>query len=100
MPVTELAILKLRGGHDQLEFLARLMHAFNSEMVAYLRKELGCKQLVNAGNIVRRCSRLIVASILRGYHAFHTRGKSGLWQFDEKKASQGFNKAKRKYIKK
>ncbi len=57
-------------------------------------------QLVTEVNIVRRCSRLLIASILSGYHAFSTRGKSGRWQYDEKKASQGFNKAKRKYIKK
>ena len=35
---------------DQTEFLARLMHKFNSEMAAYLRDELGCKQLINANN--------------------------------------------------
>jgi len=34
----------------QTEFLARLMHKFNSEMAAYLRDELGCKQLINANN--------------------------------------------------
>lgn len=57
-------------------------------------------QIVNEVNIVRRCSRLLIASILSSYHAFHTRGKSNIWQFDSKKESQGFNKAKRKYIKK
>jgi len=57
-------------------------------------------QLVNEVNIVKRCSRLLVASILSSYHCFTTRGKSGRWQYDEKKRSQGFNKTKRKYIKK
>ncbi len=57
-------------------------------------------QLVNEVNIVKRTSRLVIASILSSYHCFHTRGKSGLWQFDEKKISQGFTKAKKKYIKK
>ena len=57
-------------------------------------------QLVNEVNIVKRCSRLLVASILSSYHAFTTRGKSGIWQYDAKKASQGFNKTKKKYIKK
>lgn len=57
-------------------------------------------QIVNEVNIVKRCSRLLVASILSSYHAFHTRGKSNIWQFDSKKESQGFNKAKRKYIRK
>lgn len=57
-------------------------------------------QLVNEVNIVKRCSRLLVASILSSYHCFSTRGKTGRWQYDEKKRSQGFNKTKRKYIKK
>lgn len=57
-------------------------------------------RLVNEVNIVKRCSRLLVASILSSYHAFHTRGKSDQWLYDEKKASQGFNKTKKKYIKK
>ena len=35
---------------DQLEFLATIMKQFNSEMTTYLRKELGCKQLINANN--------------------------------------------------
>ena len=45
----------LRGGRaarraDQTEFLARTMYSFNASMVDYLRKELGVKQLINAGN--------------------------------------------------
>ncbi len=35
---------------DQLEFLARTMRRFNADMAAYLRNELGCKQLINANN--------------------------------------------------
>ena len=35
---------------DQLEFYARTMHRFNTEIARYLRDELGCKQLINAGN--------------------------------------------------
>jgi hypothetical protein len=57
-------------------------------------------QLVNEVNIVRRCSRLLIASILSSYHCFTTKGKSGQWRYDEKKRSQGFNKTKRKYVKK
>ncbi|MGO8930108.1 MAG: hypothetical protein ACLQU3_24835 [Limisphaerales bacterium] len=34
----------------QTEFLARLMRQFNSEMAAYVREELHCKQLINANN--------------------------------------------------
>jgi hypothetical protein len=35
---------------DQLEFYAQTMYRFNRETERYLRDELGCKQLVNAGN--------------------------------------------------
>ena len=43
------------GGHaarlaDQTEFYARTMHEFNRSMVDYLKRELGVRQLVNAGN--------------------------------------------------
>jgi hypothetical protein len=35
---------------DQLQFYAEKMYGFNREIERYLRAELGCKQLVNAGN--------------------------------------------------
>lgn len=35
---------------DQLEFYGRLMYDFNAKMAKFLREELGCKQLINAGN--------------------------------------------------
>ena len=35
---------------DQLQFLAETMHRFNAETARYLHEELGCKQLINAGN--------------------------------------------------
>jgi hypothetical protein len=35
---------------DQLQFYAETMHRFNREIERYLREDLGCKQLVNAGN--------------------------------------------------
>jgi hypothetical protein len=35
---------------DQLQFYAETMHSFNQDMARYLREDLGCKQLVNAGN--------------------------------------------------
>ncbi len=35
---------------DQLNFFGETMHAFNREIGRYLREDLGCKQLVNAGN--------------------------------------------------
>ncbi len=47
-------------------------------------------------NIVRRVTRRQLASILSGWASFSQKG--GLWSFDAKKASQGFNKTKRKYM--
>lgn len=35
---------------SQTEFLAKVMSDFNRDMAKYFREELGCKQLVNAGN--------------------------------------------------
>ncbi len=35
---------------DQLEFWSRTMYDFNKNMESFLRKELGCKQVINAGN--------------------------------------------------
>jgi len=35
---------------DQCEFMTRTMHAFNTEIARYLRDDLGCKHLINAGN--------------------------------------------------
>lgn len=64
------------------------------------RQGMTFAQLVNEVNIIKRTSRLVIASILSSYHCYHTRGKSGLWQYDDKKRSQGFNKTKRKYVKK
>ncbi len=35
---------------DQTEFMGRVMYDFNKEMARYLREDLGCGQLINAGN--------------------------------------------------
>ena len=35
---------------DQLQFFAETMHDFNAEIARYLREDLGCQQLINAGN--------------------------------------------------
>jgi len=35
---------------DQMEFFTETMHAFNKMIGEYLKQELGCQQLVNAGN--------------------------------------------------
>lgn len=35
---------------DQAEFMGRVMYDFNREIARYLREDLGCRQLINAGN--------------------------------------------------
>ncbi len=35
---------------DQLEFYTMLMHDFNEKMADYIKNELGCRQIINAGN--------------------------------------------------
>ncbi len=35
---------------DQLQFWTETMHEFNSEIERFLRDEVGCRQLINAGN--------------------------------------------------
>ena len=35
---------------DQLQFLAETMRRFNAQTARYLREELQCQQLINAGN--------------------------------------------------
>ena len=62
------------------------------------RKPISFAHLVTEVNIVVRCKRLLIASILSSYHCFNPKGKTGLWAFDEKKIDQGFNKTKKKYI--
>lgn len=92
-----LEILEIRG-----QFESQDMPLFDVivNVLEQHRQGMTFAQLVNEVNIVKRTSRLVIASILSSYHCFHTRGKSGLWQFDVKKRSQGFNKTKRKYVKK
>ncbi|MBV6458315.1 MAG: hypothetical protein HONBIEJF_01442 [Fimbriimonadaceae bacterium] len=51
-------------------------------------------------NVVRRSTRRLVASLLSSYHCFYQRSGSPVWHYDAKKAEQGFDKAKRKFVKK
>jgi hypothetical protein len=71
-----------------------------SELMQDHKKGVSFVTLFTEVNIVRRSTRRLVASILSSYYPFYQRGKSALWQFDEKKVDQGFKKAKRKYIRK
>lgn len=78
---------------DQLQFFGETMRDFNAEMVRYLRENLGCKQLINAGNWktadpvllndVERWSYTVgdVISVNRYYNGIHTGPRAG-WSWD------------------
>lgn len=68
------------------------------EITEHYRKGIEYLTLLTEVNIARRTRRRLVASILSAYHCFFQRG--GSWVFDAKKLSQGFDKSKRKYLKK
>jgi hypothetical protein len=84
---------KARRLVDQLEFLGKTMYDFNREMVRYLREEIGCKQLINAGNWktadevllndVERWSYTAgeIAAVNKYYTGIHNGPRSG-WDFD------------------
>jgi hypothetical protein len=78
---------------DQLQFLGETMRNFNREIVRYLRQDLGCKQLINAGNWktadpvllndVERWSYTVgdVISVNRYYNGIHKGPRAG-WSWD------------------
>ncbi len=51
-------------------------------------------------NVVRRTTRRLVASLLSSYQCFYQRSGSPVWHFDAKKIDLGFDKTKKKFIKK
>jgi hypothetical protein len=89
-------LLKLKEEAEEQSYMP--LFEIITRILEHYRKGIGFVPLFTEVNLVRRCTRRLVASILSSYHCFHTRGKTGEWQYDAKKRSQGFNKAKRKYI--
>ncbi|MEK7475759.1 MAG: hypothetical protein AAB152_09015 [Candidatus Coatesbacteria bacterium] len=79
---------------DQLEFLARTMYDFNRDMARFYREELGCRQLINAGNwTTADNTRLMdaerwsytacdVLAVNRYYDETHHQGKRTAWAID------------------
>lgn len=51
-------------------------------------------------NVIRRSTRRLVASLLSSYQCFYQRSGSPVWHFDAKKVDLGFDKTKKKFIKK
>ncbi|CAN5536071.1 hypothetical protein BH11ARM2_BH11ARM2_30510 [soil metagenome] len=51
-------------------------------------------------NVARRSSRRLIASLLSSYQCFYQRSGSPVWHFDAKKVDLGFDKTKRKFVRK
>ena len=68
------------------------------EIMEHYRKGIEFITAMTEVNIARRASRRSVASLLAGYHCFFQRNK--VWVYDARKLSQGFDRAKRKYLRK
>ncbi len=51
-------------------------------------------------NVVRRTTRRLMASLLSSYQCFYQRSGSPVWHFDNKKVDLGFDKTKKKFVKK
>ena len=68
------------------------------EIMEHYRKGIEYITLLTEVNIARRTTRRMAASLLSAYHCFFQRG--GSWVYDAKKLSQGFDRSKRKYLKK
>jgi hypothetical protein len=91
--VNELMELGRRAEDDELPTFDILR-----EIMEHYRKGIEYITLLTEVNIARRTTRRMTASLVSGYHCFFQRG--GSWVFDAKKLSQGFDKSKRKYLKK
>ncbi|HSV72257.1 MAG TPA: hypothetical protein VLH79_00685 [Chthonomonadales bacterium] len=67
-------------------------------VLEHYRKGIEYITVLTEVNIARRVTRRMVASILSAYHCFYQRG--GAWVYDQRKLTQGFDKSKRKYLRK
>jgi hypothetical protein len=70
------------------------------EVMAHWPKGADYLTILAEVNVVRRSSRRLIASLLSSYQCFYQRSGSPVWHFDAKKVDQGFDKTKRKFIKK
>jgi hypothetical protein len=69
------------------------------EVMAHWPKGTDFLTLLWEVNVVRRTSRRMLASILSSYVCFYQRSGSPVWHYDHKKVEQGFDKTKKKFIK-
>lgn len=71
-----------------------------TEVMAHWPKGADYLAILAELNVVRRSSRRLVASLLSSYQCFYQRSGSPVWHFDPKKVEAGFDKTKKKFIKK
>jgi hypothetical protein len=70
------------------------------EVMAHWPKGADYLTILAEVNVVRRSSRRLVASLLSSYQCFYQRSGSPVWHYDAKKLEQGFDKTKKKFVKK
>ena len=70
------------------------------EVMSHWPKGADFLTLLAEVNVVRRTTRRLLASLLSSYQCFYQRSGSPVWHFDGKKIELGFDKAKRKFVKK
>jgi len=70
------------------------------EVMAHWPKGADYLTILAEVNVVRRSSRRLIASLLSSYQCFYQRSGSPVWHFDAKKIDLGFDKTKRKFVKK
>jgi hypothetical protein len=70
------------------------------DVMAHWPKGADYLTLLAEVNVVRRSTRRLVASLLSSYQCFYQRSGSPVWHFDPKKVDLGFDKTKKKFIKK
>lgn len=79
-------------GMSTLDILVEVMH--------HWPKGADFLTLLAEVNVVRRTTRRMVASLLSSYQCFYQRSGSPVWHFDNKKVDLGFDKTKKKFVKK
>ncbi|MBC8063979.1 MAG: hypothetical protein H7Y17_04060 [Chlorobia bacterium] len=70
------------------------------EVMAHWPKGADYLTVLAEVNVVRRSSRRLVASLLSSYQCFYQRSGSPVWHYDAMKLDQGFDKTKKKFVKK
>lgn len=70
------------------------------EVMAHWTKGADYLTVLAEVNIARRTTRRLIASLLSSYQCFYQRSGSPVWHYDPKKIELGFDKTKRKFVKK